>query len=220
MDNETQQLALIDKASQMLAQATDIRDVKTIRDKAAGVQAVVRAAKLGLKAYNQAAELKIRAERRAGEMLAKMPKNKGTQLSGRRRSQDASAETLAELGIGHDQASRWQKIASVPESKFESFIAETKRAEMELTSAGILSIARSCRPLKRSAPKIKPKAKAADKVVYDRRELAELSKAVSQIRDVVENLRGCLGGQSPLHCFANDLLNAPRNISEWLEENT
>lgn len=78
-------------------------------------------------ADDAAAEIKLRAERRAGEFLGEMDMNKGIRLDGKnedgkfRPSHDGSTEppTLSELGITHNQSSRLQKIASLPEETFE-----------------------------------------------------------------------------------------------------
>lgn len=86
---------------------------------------------------NQCAEIKLRAERKAGEMLAA----DGPAHGGDRRSETRShGETLNGLGITKSQSSRWQSIASIPETRFEQHVAETRQANRELTTAG-----RSCR---------------------------------------------------------------------------
>ena len=46
------------------------------------------------------------------------------------------------IGIDKDQSSRWQAIASIPEEIFEEHIKGTVEAEKELTSAGLLNVAR------------------------------------------------------------------------------
>lgn len=40
----------------------------------------------------------------------------------------SQASTLSDICISRDQSSRWQKLASVPEEKFEQAIASAKEA--------------------------------------------------------------------------------------------
>jgi hypothetical protein len=62
---------------------------------------------------NWCAEIKIRAERRAGELLKDDP------AYGRGKK----SLTMSDLGIDHNQATRWQTIASLPEPDFEAHLA-------------------------------------------------------------------------------------------------
>jgi len=68
----TNALAKLDKATQMLAEAKNLDEVKNIMDIAEAARTYARAAKLGLEAYNHAAEVKARAERKAGEFLKQL----------------------------------------------------------------------------------------------------------------------------------------------------
>jgi hypothetical protein len=45
--------------------------------------------------------------------------------------------TLDELGLSYDQSSRYQTIASLSTPAFETHLARTKAAGMELTPAGV-----------------------------------------------------------------------------------
>jgi hypothetical protein len=92
---------------------------------------------LNTEAERQACEIRLRAERRAGQLLREQPKAKGTVLAGRepggehRRSDDATAETLAEQGISKQQSADWQKLGGITEEAFE---ATSERP----TTAGLL----------------------------------------------------------------------------------
>lgn len=135
-------------ARQLLAEAKTLDDILHIRDIAEAARVYAQAAKLGLENQNEAAEVKIRAERKAGEMLAQMPKAKGTDYGGRT-SLDGNRElpsnpppTLEELGIEKMQSHRWQMVASLPAEVFEEHIVETKADGKELTTAGIIRVAK------------------------------------------------------------------------------
>lgn len=130
-------------ARQLLAEAKSLDDVLHIRDIAEAARVYAQAAKLGLDSQNEAAEVKIRAERKAGEMLAQMPKASGGQPYQSTGNTMLPVEpTLAELGIEKMQSHRWQTIASLPADVFEDFITETKEDRGELTTAGVVRMAK------------------------------------------------------------------------------
>jgi N6-adenosine-specific RNA methylase IME4 len=132
-------LAQFDRLKSALAIATKVDEVKAIRDKAAALRAYCRQAKEGLPMQNKMAEIVIRAERRAGEILAASDKHKGGRTN---RSHDGiGSPTFSELGIGHTEAFRWQKIASIDERSFEDHIEVNQNGKKELTTAGVLKLA-------------------------------------------------------------------------------
>lgn len=92
---------------------------------------------------NHATEIKLRAERRLGELIIAQKEgiglNQGTAgiLHGRiplgatifEGPKDTERPTLAEVGIDYKLSSRAQKIASVPEAKFEAILADMKEKQ-------------------------------------------------------------------------------------------
>ncbi len=70
--SETRELAILDQASQMLAKASSLKAIKTVRDTAEAARAFAKAAQLGLELQNKATEIKLRAERKAGTVLSKL----------------------------------------------------------------------------------------------------------------------------------------------------
>jgi ParB family chromosome partitioning protein len=143
-------LVLYNRARQALAQARSLDEVKDVRDKAEALRQYAQQIGENQDMVNNLAEIKIRAERRAGELLAEMDKAKGTQgqLAGRDSSgsnimlpPENDVPTLADLGIGRMQSSRWRTIARIPENKFEEHIATVKAQSTELTSVGMLRLA-------------------------------------------------------------------------------
>ena len=74
-------------------------------------------------------EIEERAKRRVGIFLKAMPKSKGGEQHHKHRSEkttSVSLPTLVDVGVTKDESSDWQKLASIPESKFEEFIQEGK----------------------------------------------------------------------------------------------
>jgi len=136
-------LAKWEALQQAVEQATTIDDLKQIRDALSLLWVVAKKAKLGLKMQNDIAETKLRDERKAGELLRAMKENGERAKSGRPLlSHDMTiAPTLPDLGITGNQSSDWRRIASLPEAKFETQIAETKAAGQELTTAAMIRAA-------------------------------------------------------------------------------
>lgn len=141
--NERQQLTLYEAARFALSEVRRVDEVKTIRNKAVALQAYALQAKdTGM--LRDATEIRLRAEHRAGELLAEMPKAKGAEGNPGGRGapivrspvETAQPATLAELGVTKTQSSKWQKLASLPEDKFEIRVAHAKaRVEGMTTSA-------------------------------------------------------------------------------------
>jgi hypothetical protein len=132
------ELTAIDSASRALAQARTLGEIKEIRDKAEAVRKYAQSAALGLDAQNKAAEVKLRAERKAGRLLAKLPLRGGDRKSNNR----MDCLKLEDLGISQNQSTRWQRQATLPEREFEEYLRSTRRSGREISTAGIMRLAR------------------------------------------------------------------------------
>ncbi len=133
-------LARLDKAVALLKEARTLDEVGQIRATAAAAAEYARAEKLGDEAIHYAEEVKVRAARRAGELLAQMNEKatgtrgkvqagmKGYAESGdtRRASPVEPPPTLKEMGITPKESARWQKIAAIPEERFEAIVRREK----------------------------------------------------------------------------------------------
>lgn len=128
----------LEEASRYLAEIHSVDEVKSIRDKAEAMRVYAKQAKLGLESQNYAAEIKLRAERRAGELLIEMAENgeRASPLDNLSKGHEnpSAKPTLNDLGLTNRQSKNWQRIAALPEEKFETHIAETKAAGEELTT--------------------------------------------------------------------------------------
>ena len=107
-------------------EARSVDEVKDIRDKAIAMAAYARQAKnRDLEA--DAVEIRLRAERRAGELLTEMEKNQGA-VAGKTGCKGRpvldSKPKLADFGVSKTQSSRWQALASIPQDKFASVVAD------------------------------------------------------------------------------------------------
>lgn len=141
MDNTA--LVRFNAARQALVAARTIDEVKDVRDKAEALRLYMRQAGESLEMQNDVAEIKLRAERRAGEILQDMEKAQGKRTDlVPSRNEVVEAQTYGEIGLSRTQAHRWQTIAAMPEERFEEHIARTKARNEELTTAGILRVAK------------------------------------------------------------------------------
>lgn len=137
----TKELIKWNAARQAIIEAKTVDEVKSIKDKAEAMRAYAKQVGESLEVQNNICEIKLRAERKIGQMSKDMPKAQGTRT-------DTSVHRvpkykhLDDVGIKVQEAKRYEKIAELPEEKFEEIIQETKAKEKELTEALMLSIAK------------------------------------------------------------------------------
>lgn len=134
----SRELAVLDQASRILADAKSLDEIKTVRDKAEAARTYAKAARLGLELQNRAAEVKLRAERKAGQFLKTLKLRGGDRKSKRH----AALLKLEDLGISRDQSKRWQYVATVTEAEFCEYLKAMNNQNREITSAGLLRVAR------------------------------------------------------------------------------
>ena len=139
-------LARLSAATTALAEARTLDDVKRILDIAEAARTYARAAKMGLEAANYAAEIKLRAERKAGELLAQLERKPGERTDVQPRNDVLQGsqykQVLDENDVDRMTAHRWQTVASIPDEIFEQHLAETKADGDELSTAGLLRVAK------------------------------------------------------------------------------
>jgi hypothetical protein len=134
----THELVLLDQASQALSEARSLDEIKVIRDKAEAVRKYAQSASMGLDVQNRAAEVKLRAERQAGKLLAQLMLRGGDRRSKGHRDR----LKLDDLGLTANQSKRWQLQAKVPEELFRDHVKSTCKEGKELTSAGLMRLAK------------------------------------------------------------------------------
>lgn len=131
------ELILWDKMKNAVIECHSVDEITQLRNKAEAYRYALKQAKESPEVIRKAEEIKLRAERRAGELLKETPRAKGGNPN---LSQPVSGcETLSDMGITHNQSSKWQKIANIPEEKFENYL----EVEEELSTAGALKVAKN-----------------------------------------------------------------------------
>jgi len=128
-----------DKAKQAIEACKTIDEVKKIRDQAEALRAYAKQARESQEVQNNIGDIKVRAERKIGEFSSKLSKlgrneNSASPHDGTKQS------ILKRAGIEH--AERYEAIFSLPEDVFEKHISDIKKSNEELTTAGIIKLAR------------------------------------------------------------------------------
>jgi hypothetical protein len=115
---QDRELALLDRAQLAIHEATTVREVKEIRDKAEALEIYAKRAEYGEILQQRCAEIKLRAERRAGELL------KDLNLRPGRPAQDMVTNgnhySLDSIGITKKESSKWQRLAGIPDDRFDA----------------------------------------------------------------------------------------------------
>lgn len=130
--------AQMERVQRFLAETTSVADIARLHDLAEAARRYADSHE----AQNYAAEVKLRCARRAGQLLA------DEELAGNR----FTGSKLQPLGIDKFSSSRWQRMALVPESQFETWLA---RAE-EVTAAGLLRLVKVERRSRRDSALAEP----------------------------------------------------------------
>ena len=141
-----------------VAECHSVDEITLIRNKAEAYRYALRQAKESPEVIRKAEEIKLRAERRAGELLGETV-NHGGDRKTESRSNDT---TLNDIGVTKDQSSKWQKIASIPEEKFENFLSVQK----ELSTSGILNFKKNLDRQERVETTETPRLEGKYKIIY------------------------------------------------------
>ena len=143
--NENTALQLRDNAQRMLMSIKSIEGGVEYLNKVRAIEVWAKAERKDAELQNIIAEQKIRTQRVLGRLI-KEGQGRGELRKKNDNQYNASdKKELADIGVTKKQSSVYQKIASIPEAQFESYIAEKKQnvenAVNELTTAGILHFA-------------------------------------------------------------------------------
>jgi ParB family chromosome partitioning protein len=131
-------LSIFSRGSQLLAEANTIQKAKDLKDLALTAADWARRKGMGEEAVQYARSYALDAERKMGQMLIEAPKAKGTQgqpqkgmrgITGgdNREPPVKSPPTLHSLGLTKRDSSQAQKLARLPEDKFQEVKAGTMK---------------------------------------------------------------------------------------------
>jgi len=129
---ESGALVEISNAEAALERASDIHDMLNLRD-AAMAYAVFADAQAFKEAAQKAKIFQLKAERKAGGWLEEY----GPEHGGDRSSSHDENLKLEDLDIDHNESSRWQLEAKLPEAKFNTWTDDCLATGKEVTAAGL-----------------------------------------------------------------------------------
>ena len=133
-------LTKISNGTRMLAEAKTAYEAIKIADAAEAYRYAMKVSGASEEAQREASMLKLRAERRAGELLAVRDKAPSGWAAHNLKSEGrtSSVPSYEDEKIDKRVAARCQKIASIPEERFEEFLSVAD----EITTAGVVKIAK------------------------------------------------------------------------------
>lgn len=130
-----------EQAKRAVAECTNVDELKKIRDKAQALMAYAKQARESLQVQNNIAEIKIRCERRIGEFSKELPRTEKKLGLASHRGELKKTDILKAAGIKHHE--RYESIANLPEAEFEEHIKEVKKSNEELTTMGLIKLAKT-----------------------------------------------------------------------------
>lgn len=138
MPNESS-IIIFERASLMLAEADTIQKVKEFKSLALTAADLAKRKGLGEKAVQYARSYALEAERKLGEMLAKTERNTGAKGIGKSavKGDDRTPPKLSDLGLTKQESSRAQKLARLPQEKFDSIRVGDKTIKEILSPAHV-----------------------------------------------------------------------------------
>ena len=130
-----------ERAKQAIAEVRTVDEIKSIRDRATAAALYAKQSGETIELQNAIVEVAIRAERRAGELLKEMEMDAGGRPT-KNPSYDVRGfmPTLEDMGISYMQSSRWQKMAALPEERFEGCLGEARESGKVLTRASVYKL--------------------------------------------------------------------------------
>ena len=145
---ESRDLLDEERAKAYLARADRPDVVKDLRDRAGSIQLYLRRQGATEASIRHAANIKVRCERRLGELTRDATKappgpqpkpDRPHSRSGSVAKVDRSATpTLADQGLDKRDVSKWQRLAELPEKKFEAKLGEMAAAHVQPSTSRIL----------------------------------------------------------------------------------
>lgn len=129
------ELIRYDNACRAVAEAKRIDEVREIVNRAEALRAYAKIAK-NRQLELDAIEIRVRGERRQGELIIDARKHRQVAVQGTRdfRGEDDTLRTvprLREIGIGHKESIKSQRLAMLADNRFERGIAEWRDGAQE-----------------------------------------------------------------------------------------
>lgn len=137
----SQELIQWDKIRTAIETSKDIEVLTALKNKLRAYQVLAEQSKQSAEVQAKIAIYKARADRKCGEWLKGNIKHEGAKGIGKKVSNNM-LPTLDELKITRNESSRLQRIAEIPEAKFESILQEAEVETKKITNNMLVSIAK------------------------------------------------------------------------------
>ena len=131
-----------DKIRTTIETTKDIETLTKIKNRLRAYQILAEQSKASQEVQAKIAIYKARADRKCGEWLSDNIKHEGGKPS-------QGVTVTKELGLNRQESSRFQKIAAIPESKFEGILQEAEIETKRITNNMLVNIAKEMDKTKR-----------------------------------------------------------------------
>jgi hypothetical protein len=135
---EKMELIKWDKISYEIESAKDIEELTNLKDRMKAYQVLAQQMKYSLEVQAKISVYKAKADRKCGEWLKENIKHGGNHAS---KSNDSTL-LLTDLNISRDESSRLQKIADIPDQKFNDILKEAEENAKKITNNFLVNIAK------------------------------------------------------------------------------
>ena len=122
--------------------AKDIETLTGLKDKLRAYQILAEQSKQSQEVQSRIAVYKARADRKCGEWLKSNIKQGNIKGSNQRENVRSRDITLQSVGVTKNESSRLQKIADIPDNKFENILLEAEVETKKITNNMLVNIAK------------------------------------------------------------------------------
>lgn len=136
------QLIKWDKIRHQIEEAKDIKELTNLKDKLRAYQILAEQSRQSQEVQAKIAIYKARADRKCGEWLKDNIKQGNIKGSNQRENVRSRDVTLQSVGVTKNESSRLQKIADIPEDKFEGILLEAEVETKKITNNMLVNIAK------------------------------------------------------------------------------
>lgn len=131
-----------DKIRHEIETSKDIDVLINMKDRLKAYQVLAEQSKQSAEVQSKIAIYKARADRKCGEWLAENVRKGNEQGSNQRDIVKSKDVTLQNIGVTKNESSRLQKIAAIPEEKFEEILQEAEVETKKITNNMLVQIAK------------------------------------------------------------------------------
>lgn len=149
-----------DKIRKEIETSKDIDVLLGLKDKLRAYQVLAEQSRQSVEVQAKIAIYKARADRKCGEWLAENVKQ------GQRGDLSQDVISLKNIKVSLNESSRLQKIASIPDNKFEDILQEAEEATIKITNNMLVSIAKEAQKVARETINAVPLPEGKYSVIY------------------------------------------------------